>query len=83
MILDNISSPHLKHGETAFMMAAKGGHLKILYKLIDSGADVDKANKVSVLSLAYYQGRIEPPKAARGHATRIDSEMLNVTKHRI
>ena len=31
----------------------------------------------------YYQGRIEPPKAARGHATsysaRIDSIMLNVT----
>ena len=33
------------------------------------------------------QGRIEPPKAARGHATsysaRVDCEMLSVTKHRI
>ena len=28
------------------------------------------------------QGRIEPPKAARGHATRIDSEILIVTKNR-
>ncbi len=35
---------------------------------------------------AYYQGRIEPPKAARGHATsnsaNIDSIVLNVTKNR-
>ncbi len=33
-----------------------------------------------------YQGRIEPPKAARGHATsnsaNIDSIVLNVTKDR-
>ncbi len=33
-----------------------------------------------------YQGRIEPPKAARGHATsnsaNIDSIVLNVTKNR-
>ena len=26
------------------------------------------------------QGRIEPPKAAKGHATYIDSKMLSVTK---
>ncbi len=34
----------------------------------------------------HYQGRIEPPKAARGHATsnsaNIDSLVLNVTKDR-
>ncbi len=34
----------------------------------------------------YNQGRIEPPKAARGHATsnsaNIDSIVLNVTKNR-
>ncbi len=33
-----------------------------------------------------FQGRIEPPKAARGHATsnsaNIDSVVLNVTKNR-
>ncbi len=33
--------------------------------------------------MQYYQGRIEPPKAARGHATsnsaNIDSIVLNVT----
>ncbi len=29
------------------------------------------------------QGRIEPPKAARGHATHIDGIVLNVTKFRI
>ncbi len=33
-----------------------------------------------------YQGRLEPPKAARGHATsssaNIDSVVLNVTKNR-
>jgi len=29
------------------------------------------------------QGRIEPPKAARGHATFVDSKMLSVTKYRI
>ena len=28
-----------------------------------------------------YQGRIEPPKAARGHATYIDGKMLSVTKY--
>ena len=27
------------------------------------------------------QGRIEPPKAARGHATYIDGKMLSVTKY--
>ena len=26
------------------------------------------------------QGRIEPPKVARGHATFIDGKMLSVTK---
>jgi len=31
----------------------------------------------------YYQGRIEPLSAARGHATFIDGEMLSVTKYRI
>ncbi len=31
----------------------------------------------------YNQGRIEPPKAARGHATHIDGIVLNVTKFRI
>ncbi len=30
-----------------------------------------------------YQGRIEPPKAARGHTTHIDGIVLNVTKFRI
>jgi len=29
------------------------------------------------------QGRIEPPKAARGHATFVDGKMLSVTKYRI
>ncbi len=33
--------------------------------------------------LEYCQGRIEPPKAARGHATYIDGIVLNVTKFRI
>ena len=32
---------------------------------------------------AWMQGRIEPPKAARGHATYIDGKMLSVTKYRI
>jgi len=31
----------------------------------------------------YEQGHIEPPKAARGHATFIDGKMLSVTKYRI
>ena len=31
----------------------------------------------------FRQGRIEPPKAARGHATYIDGKMLSVTKYRI
>ncbi len=31
----------------------------------------------------YYQGCIELPKAARGHATHIDGMVLNVTKFRI
>ena len=31
-------------------------------------------------SLEGYQGRIEPPKAARGHATYIDGKMLSFTK---
>ena len=29
------------------------------------------------------QGRTEPPKAARGHATYKDGKMLSVTKYRI
>ena len=35
------------------------------------------------LGLQLGQGRIEPPKAARGHATYIDGKMLSVTKYRI
>ena len=31
----------------------------------------------------YYQGLIKPPKAARGHATHVDDEILNVIKFRI
>ena len=38
---------------------------------------------IMMLCPNYYQGRTELPKAARGHATRIDCKMLNVTKHRI
>ncbi len=34
-------------------------------------------------TFVYYQGRIEPRKAARGHATHIDGIVLNVTKFRI
>ncbi len=30
--------------------------------------------------IRFCQGRIEPPKAARGHATHIDGIVLNVTK---
>ena len=30
-----------------------------------------------------HQGHIEPPKAARGHATFIDGKMVSVTKYRI
>ena len=33
--------------------------------------------------LEYMQGRIEPQKAARGHATFVDGKMLSVTKYRI
>ena len=33
-----------------------------------------------VYSVSCYQGRIELPKAARGHATYIDGKMLSVTK---
>ncbi len=38
---------------------------------------------VNIFSHTYTQGRIEPPKAARGHATHIDGIVLNVTKIRI
>ena len=31
----------------------------------------------------FNQGRIEPPKAARGHATYIDGKMLSVTKYKV
>ena len=31
----------------------------------------------------FYPGLIEPPKAARGHATHLDGEFLNVTKNKI
>ena len=31
----------------------------------------------------FNQGRIEPPKAARGHATYIDGKMLSVTKYNL
>ncbi len=33
--------------------------------------------------VACYQGRIEQPEAARGHATTVDGEMYNVTKYRL
>ena len=36
-----------------------------------------------IMYAKYKQGRIEPPKAARGHATYIDGKMLSVTKYRI
>ena len=32
-------------------------------------------------TIIQYQGHIEPPKAARGHATYIDGKMLSVTKY--
>ena len=31
---------------------------------------------------AYNQGLIKPPKAARGHATHVDSEIHNVTNNK-
>ncbi len=37
----------------------------------------------NIQSRDYNQGRIKPPKAARGHATPIDGIVLNVTKFRI
>ena len=37
-------------------------------------------NEMAVIMLQ--QGLIEPPKAARGHATYIDIEILDVTKNR-
>ncbi len=39
--------------------------------------------ETQVLYSILHQGRIEPPKAARGHATHIDGIVLNVTKFRI
>ncbi len=35
------------------------------------------------LLIVLHQGYIEPPKAARGHATHIDGIVLNVIKFRI
>ena len=32
---------------------------------------------------ASHQGRIEPPKAARGHAMRVDIEILNGSDKRL
>ena len=49
-------------------------------------ADATSSSNVSSSSTAVHactQGRIEPPKAARGHATYIDGKMLSVTKYRI
>ncbi len=37
---------------------------------------------LNVIGCEANQGRIEPPKAARGHATHIDGIVLNVTKFR-
>ena len=34
-----------------------------------------------MVPVRYRQGRIQPPKAVRGHATYIDSKMLSVTKY--
>ncbi len=39
--------------------------------------------KVKSTKIWHYQGRIESPKAVRGHATHIDGIVLNVTKFRI
>ena len=36
--------------------------------------------RLTVSIMMYGQGLIEPPKAARGHATRADGEIQHVTK---
>ena len=44
---------------------------------------VERSASVSVCEIRivkFYQGLIEPPKAARGHVTYIDSKILHVTK---
>ena len=40
-----------------------------------------KGKKISICVSLSNQGRIEPPKAARGHAAYIDGKMLSVTKY--
>ena len=35
----------------------------------------------TLFEISSYQGHIEPPKAARGRATYIDSKILSVTKY--
>ena len=47
-----------------------------------SGVEKHPGN-LSAEVLLCNQQRIEPPKAARGHATYIHCKMLYVTKHRI
>ena len=41
-------SPLLQYGLTALMHAARGGHLEVAKQLINSGANVDATNQVSI-----------------------------------
>ncbi len=54
-------------------------------KLVHYSEDEEYESHNTCQSIYYYQGRIEPPEAARGHATSVvgsvDSEMYNVTKN--
>ena len=41
---------HTQNGGTALMAASFGGHLAVVNRLIDSGADLDARRKVSFVS---------------------------------
>ncbi len=51
--------------------------------LIYDNCHIHVITDLTVKHTYLYQGRIEPPKVARGHATHIDGIVLNVTKFRI
>ena len=76
-------------GGTAITSSAGGVHLfnEIAHSPACHVCMSRAAGLVKEFSIEYRQGRIEPPKAARGHATsysaRIDGIVLSVTKNNV
>ena len=54
VLYEPLLTPSWQDGHTALILAAKGGHLKVVELLIEKGADVERTNNVSCDMLSVF-----------------------------